>query len=85
MAQNHFQDGPAAWNYLVAIMRTPVSRLQLREHDKVWDAIDILTDVGVVADATDRHAAVHGSAKQARIHRVQRELQAHAKSRGGSR
>ena len=28
-------------------MRTPVSRLQLREHDKLWDATDILTDVGV--------------------------------------
>ena len=48
MAQNHFEQGPDAWDYLVGIMRTPrVSRLQLREHDKVWDAIDILTDVGV--------------------------------------
>ena len=28
-------------------MRTPISRLQLREHDKIWDAIDILEDVGV--------------------------------------
>ena len=47
MAQNHFQNGPDAWDYLIAIMRTPVSRMQLREHDKIWDAIDILTDVGV--------------------------------------
>ena len=47
MAQNHFQIGPDAWDYLIGIMRTPTSRLQLREHDKIWDAIDILTDVGV--------------------------------------
>ena len=35
MAQNHFQDGPGAWDYLIAIMRTPVSRLQLAvDHDE---------------------------------------------------
>ena len=50
MAKNHFQNGPDAWDYLVSIMREPVSRLQLREHDRRWDAIDILTDVGVSAN-----------------------------------
>ena len=33
-------------------MRTPVSRLQLREHDKLWDATDILTDVGTLPTPT---------------------------------
>ena len=47
MAQNHFQNGPDAWDYLIAIMREPTTALQLREHDKRWDAIDIITDVGV--------------------------------------
>ena len=33
MYQNHFQDGDGAFQYLIAVMRTPVDRLQLRELD----------------------------------------------------
>ena len=47
MAQNHFQNGPDAWDYLTALMREPVTLMQLREHDKHWNALDILSDVGV--------------------------------------
>ena len=49
LAQNHFQDGPAAWAYLTAAMRTPVSRMQLRELDRKWDALDACW-----ASSTDR-------------------------------
>ena len=31
-------------------MREPVTNMQLREHDKRWDALDIITDVGVSAN-----------------------------------
>ena len=48
--QNHFQDGPSAWTYLTGAMRTPVSRMQLLQHDKEWDAIDVLADIGVNAN-----------------------------------
>ena len=51
MTQNHFQNGPAAWTYLKDLMREPVTRLQLRDHDKRWDALDILSDVGVNANS----------------------------------
>ena len=50
MAQNHFQVGPDAWDYLTGLMREPVTNMQLREHDKRWDALDIITDVGVSAN-----------------------------------
>ena len=30
MAQNHFQNGPDAWDYLLGIMREPTTALQLR-------------------------------------------------------
>ena len=51
MAQNHFQNGPDAWDYLTALMREPVTLMQLREHDKHWDDMDILSDVGVSANS----------------------------------
>ena len=47
MYQNHFQDGDGAFQYLIAVMRTPVDRLQLRELDDKWSKLDILQDVGV--------------------------------------
>ena len=45
--QNHFQDGDGAFQYLIAVMRTPIDRLQLRELDDKWTRLDILQDVGV--------------------------------------
>ena len=45
--QNHFQDGDGAFQYLIATMRTPIDRLQLRELDDKWAKVDILQDVGV--------------------------------------
>ena len=47
MCQNHFQDGDGAFQYLIAVMRAPVDRLQLRELDDKWSKLDILQDVGV--------------------------------------
>ena len=41
MSQNHFQNGPDAWDYLTMHMREPVTQLQLREQDKAWNALDI--------------------------------------------
>ena len=35
---------------LVRVRRTPVSRMQLLQHDKEWNAIDIITDIGVNAN-----------------------------------
>ena len=50
MQQNHFQNGPDAWDYLTGLMREPVTLMQLREHDKRWNALDIFSDVGVSAN-----------------------------------
>ena len=46
MCQNHFQDGDGAFQYLIAVMRTPIDRLQLGELDDKWSKVDILQDVG---------------------------------------
>ena len=37
IAQNHFQDGPAAWAYLILVMRTAPTRLELRVQEKRWE------------------------------------------------
>ena len=50
ISQNHFQNGPDAWDYLTGLMREPVTLMQLREHDKRWNALDIISDVGVSAN-----------------------------------
>ena len=47
MSQNHFQDGPGAWAYLISVMRTVPTRLEERAQDKRWDDMDIMSDVGV--------------------------------------
>ena len=45
--QNHFQNGPDAFQYLQGLLRKPVDRLQLKEMDKAWDAVTLLGSVGV--------------------------------------
>ena len=47
MKANHFQDGPAAFAYMMGQCRLPVDRLQLRKLDKDWDELDLLQDVGI--------------------------------------
>ena len=47
MSQNHFQDGPGAWAYLISVMRTVPTRLEERVQEKRWEDLDIMTDVGV--------------------------------------
>ena len=44
---NHFQNPSTALQYLQADFRKPVDALALRDMDKEWDAIDILSDISV--------------------------------------
>ena len=50
MAANHFQDGAAAWAYLEALMRTPPTAIELREMNRRFNDIDILSDIGINAN-----------------------------------
>ena len=45
--QNHFQDGQATFNYLTAHCQLAMTQSRLRELDTQWNALDLLTDVGV--------------------------------------
>ena len=47
MRTNHFQDGYEAFQYLRGQCNIVVDQLKLRDLNAEWDAIDILTDVGV--------------------------------------
>ena len=45
--QNFFQDGSAAFAYMQGELRQPVDRLQLRKLDDDWNALDLVSMVGV--------------------------------------
>ena len=47
MRTSYFQDGHAAFQYLRAQCSVVIDQLKLRELNAQWDAIDILSDVGV--------------------------------------
>ena len=47
MKMSHFQNGPAAYQYLVGACALPVNAMRLRDLNKMWDSLDILADVGV--------------------------------------
>ena len=59
LTQNHFQDGAAAWAYLIgpAGLRTPATRMQLLQYDKEWKDIDIVTDIGVNSNTIQQLAS----------------------------
>ena len=63
MQQTFFQQGPAAWQYMIAECREPVDRLQLRQMDAEWDDMDLLQDVGVspnsIADMCKKIKAIN--------------------------
>jgi hypothetical protein len=47
LKQNFFQDGPAAFAYMMGECRQAVDRIQLRQLDAKWIALDLVADVGV--------------------------------------
>lgn len=47
LKQNFFQDGPAAFAYMQGELQQPVDRLQLRKLDDNWNALDLISMVGV--------------------------------------
>ena len=51
MRNNHFQNGLTAWQYYSGACRQPIDNMQLRRLNNDWDAIDLLTDVGVNANS----------------------------------
>ena len=49
MRSNYFQNGHDAFESLRTSCSMPINQIRLREMDKEWDALDIMTDVGVNA------------------------------------
>ena len=45
--QNHFQDGQATFQYLLAACQLAMTQSRLRELDRQWADLDLITDVGV--------------------------------------
>ena len=45
--QSYFQDGLATYNYLSQHCRTAIDAIRLRDMNKQWNDLDLLTDAGV--------------------------------------
>ena len=56
LKQNFFQDGPGAFAYMQGECQQPADRLKLRSLNKDWDALDMLTDVGVSPNSVSESA-----------------------------
>ena len=47
LRQMHFQDGQAAFHYLPIACQLAMTQSRLRELDRQWTDLDLITDVGV--------------------------------------
>ena len=52
--QSYFQDGLATYNYLTQHCRTAIDAIRLREMNRQWDDLDLLTDAGMRPVAASR-------------------------------